>query len=655
MSNNSFINELSKLKNNLDKLINLHNNPFDTSSFSGNRVIQQIQDLQKQLNKATCLGGTAPEETPSSSHTESTSSSNLPRSISASVGKGGTNNEADVRAVQGWLNHHGARIGVDGQYGNGTLREINRFQRRAGLTADGLISPGKNTWKALIGERPVGERTSAVASIIQGGESAVNGYNAYNLGSNGNTITAGNQRLELVSMTLGEVMAKQRRKEIFAVGKYQMIPTTLQEGVENLGLSESLKFDRTTQDLLFSGWLMKNKRPAIHAYITGTGPQKEAQVAGAMEWASIACPPGTKGHLGHDVSNKSYYDGHGGNVAHITVDEFLYALNEAKASYERNIAAGKNPEEAYRDAVTGVESTANSSGGSSNSSDDNTGSTTTSDNTNGDGTTNGTLSGSVGKGGTNNEADVRRVQELLNKKGATLGVDGKIGANTISTIRAFQSANSIPPDGLISPGRNTWKKLTGNGNNITSSTDNNNDAPTPPQPTGSYSYHNHPNWQKVRLEYQPGSRTAHKLNPTAERLLRSVTAEAGLDYVLVTSTKRTFTDQAYITLTQVSRNEAFKWYGYAASDQARYYRHKKELADGRNPEEVYREYGEYIRRFAGEKASNHIPGYAIDVSMSGLSTFNAGAKRLVPIKGSGVRTVFPEPGRTHIEFTFVVV
>ena len=81
------------------------------------------------------------------------------------------------------------------------------------------------------------------------------------------------------------------------------------------------------------------------------------------------------------------------------------------------------------------------------------------------------LSGSVGQGGDNNAADVRRVQQLLNGKGAELSVDGKIGPQTIGAIRAFQSANGIPTDGLIEPGRNTWKNLTGSGADIdTSST-----------------------------------------------------------------------------------------------------------------------------------------------------------------------------------------
>jgi peptidoglycan hydrolase-like protein with peptidoglycan-binding domain len=56
---------------------------------------------------------------------------------------------------------------------------------------------------------------------------------------------------------------------------------------------------------------------------------------------------------------------------------------------------------------------------------------------------------------------VKKVQELLNKKGASLTVDGGNGARTIAAIRAFQSSIGIQPDGLISPNRGTWKGLIG--------------------------------------------------------------------------------------------------------------------------------------------------------------------------------------------------
>ncbi|MCH2044282.1 MAG: M15 family metallopeptidase [Saprospiraceae bacterium] len=88
------------------------------------------------------------------------------------------------------------------------------------------------------------------------------------------------------------------------------------------------------------------------------------------------------------------------------------------------------------------------------------------DNGNNDNTTNpnssSEIQASVGKGGTNNEADVRIIQQLLKDKNYGISVDGDCGPKTIAAIKQFQAAvfNGWS-DGLISPGKTTWKKLIG--------------------------------------------------------------------------------------------------------------------------------------------------------------------------------------------------
>ena len=67
---------------------------------------------------------------------------------------------------------------------------------------------------------------------------------------------------------------------------------------------------------------------------------------------------------------------------------------------------------------------------------------------------------SVGKGGKNTPAEVKLVQELLNKKGATLVADGGCGAKTVAAIIEFQKKSGLKTlDGLISPNGATWQKL----------------------------------------------------------------------------------------------------------------------------------------------------------------------------------------------------
>jgi len=54
----------------------------------------------------------------------------------------------------------------------------------------------------------------------------------------------------LSSMTLGEVMTLQQQGRIFAAGRYQFIPATLRETVEQMGLSMDTPFNAATQDSL---------------------------------------------------------------------------------------------------------------------------------------------------------------------------------------------------------------------------------------------------------------------------------------------------------------------------------------------------------------------------------------------------------------------
>ena len=70
--------------------------------------------------------------------------------ISASVGEGGDNREADVRAVQKLLAGAGHDPkGIDGRYGNNTRDAIIAFQRSFMASPDGRIDPGGGTLRRL--------------------------------------------------------------------------------------------------------------------------------------------------------------------------------------------------------------------------------------------------------------------------------------------------------------------------------------------------------------------------------------------------------------------------------------------------------------------------------------------------------------------------
>ncbi len=71
------------------------------------------------------------------------------------------------------------------------------------------------------------------------------------------------------------------------------------------------------------------------------------------------------------------------------------------------------------------------------------------------------LSDSVGEGGANKRADVRKVQQYLNRAGVTpkLEEDGYIGPMTLAAIRQFQAGFMKKPDGRVDVGGKSWSRL----------------------------------------------------------------------------------------------------------------------------------------------------------------------------------------------------
>lgn len=60
---------------------------------------------------------------------------------------------SEVKAVQALLKGYGYSLGiwgVDGDFGAATVKAVQQYQKKNGLTADGIV--GKATWKKLLGE-----------------------------------------------------------------------------------------------------------------------------------------------------------------------------------------------------------------------------------------------------------------------------------------------------------------------------------------------------------------------------------------------------------------------------------------------------------------------------------------------------------------------
>jgi hypothetical protein len=146
------------------------------------------------------------------------------------------------------------------------------------------------------------------------------GYNAYNRGTIGNKMIGADKPIDFSTMTIAKYLQHGRLKsgdpnKIFAVGKYQIIPDTMEGLVKKLGLDpEKTILDKDTQDLLFNEGLIKQARPNVASYLEGKSNNRDLAILDlAKEFASVGVPyPAGKA----TARGESYYAGIGGNKAH---------------------------------------------------------------------------------------------------------------------------------------------------------------------------------------------------------------------------------------------------------------------------------------------------------------------------------------------------
>ena len=378
---------------------------------------------------------------------------------------------AEVRSLQQRLNQLGVRdargqtLGVDGDFGDRTREAVERFQRSRGIAADGVV--GRDTFREL-GEavrepgpgRPGGAPAaptaptaptppavgalppSRLSNLIGSGEG---GYNSYNRGVAGDS---GGREIDFSQMTVGEIMRRQDLprndpQRLFAVGKFQIIPDTMEETVRALGIDRNARFTPQLQERMFHDYLVDEKRPAVRAYITapdGQGTpalQQRAQLALAQEFASVADPR----------TGRSYYDGDsGGNASSITPRQSADALAAMRADYRAAIARGASPDDAWRQ----IGGTAAASGPSV----PGTGAPAPA--------TGGAMTDGVLRQGEQG-LEVRSLQHRLNQlgvldtRGQTLVVDGDFGDRTREAVERFQRQRGLAVDGVA--GRDTLREL----------------------------------------------------------------------------------------------------------------------------------------------------------------------------------------------------
>ncbi|MGV3345338.1 hypothetical protein ACGVWS_06180 [Enterobacteriaceae bacterium LUAb1] len=194
---------------------------------------------------------------------------------------------------------------------------------------------------------------SPFANLLGSVESK-NDYSAYNVTKTGSSVP--HYKTKLTTMSLSEVMDAQKVRNMFATGRFQIIPGTLENAVQYLKLDDSLLYDEAMQDKIFEEYLIKVKRPAFIKYLEGNGDVEDAIYDWAKEFASAGGRLGKKispkrelikdehgrPKLSHgkkmykliprtaQVEGESYYAGDGLNKAHILPGEMVQILEESK-------------------------------------------------------------------------------------------------------------------------------------------------------------------------------------------------------------------------------------------------------------------------------------------------------------------------------------
>lgn len=370
----------------------------------------------------------------------------------------------EVRRLQEALNRNGAHLPTNGVYGPQTEAAVSEYQRRNNMqSVDGIAGPRTLAALGLAAQAQTQTQTPAqpaatpaapatpapaaatqtpatpatpapaqpaqpaaatqfrdspLSALIASGEG---NYNSFNRGRAGD---ANGAEIDFSNLTVGEVMRRQRLHEtnpghpdeLFAVGKYQMVPGTMREAVTRLGIDENARFTPQLQERMFADYLVDEKRPQVRAFVTGDGSPESlraAQLALSQEFASVADPN----------TNRSHYDGdRAGNSASITAAQTSAALTQMRERYQQNIQAGMNPNEAFREVSTGDRNSGYPS----------------------------VLGGSL-REGHGRPDDVRELQTALNRNGANLPVTGTFDRQTTDALKEYQRAHNLGDDGIAGP------------------------------------------------------------------------------------------------------------------------------------------------------------------------------------------------------------
>ena len=210
------------------------------------------------------------------------------------------------------------------QFINKKLRILRKQLRKKQFLASVLLvvsCAGLFAYAIYMSERRLAVDPASYSQLLQliaQAESKGN-YNAY-------FSNASNTSVKFTNMSIAEVREWQAKfvqegNASSAVGRYQIIDTTLEGLVRELNLDLSQKFDESTQDMLAIALL--ERRGSIH-YVNQEIDNREFAANLAQEWAALPKIIG-------ENPESSYYAGDGLNKSLIDSTQVLRAIGNIRA------------------------------------------------------------------------------------------------------------------------------------------------------------------------------------------------------------------------------------------------------------------------------------------------------------------------------------
>lgn len=158
------------------------------------------------------------------------------------------------------------------------------------------------------------------ALVTKGESKTYNDYNFYNVSGLKSNVAGSGSKYPLLNRplstyTVGQVKRMQAEArygsngQLWATGRYQIIPSTLIYLQRFTGISDSAIYNKVTQDRLANALIAT--KPALNNYLTGKVADTEANLraaalAVAQIWSSVGQPSNNKSYYGENATTSTY-------------------------------------------------------------------------------------------------------------------------------------------------------------------------------------------------------------------------------------------------------------------------------------------------------------------------------------------------------------